>query len=256
MRCLTCGSPVHPGWYTCRGCGAELRSQRPRSAARALPALPRASAMSAIQRAAARAGEHVRTLRMPALQIRAPRISTPHIGAPRIGTARLSSGLVPVLGMLVVLLAVGALALASSAASARAEAARAQEAERVATERLAAVQAMASGAEQARGDASSAAQQAEASVSKTVAERDELARRLDAATKDATAIQAKLMQATASAEQQTALVGQQRQQLRVLTECLSGTLVAVEFGRSGRWSSADRALEAVKDSCTAARALL
>jgi len=164
--------------------------------------------------------------------------------------------MVPVLGVLVVLLAVGALALASSAASARAEAGRAREAERVATERLATVQAMASGAEQARGDANSAAQQAEASVSKTVAERDELARRLDAATKDAAAVQAKLTQVSATAEQQTALVGQQRQQLRVLTECLSGTLVAVEFGRSGRWSSADRALDAVKDSCTAARALL
>ena len=72
----------------------------------------------------------------------------------------------------------------------------------------------ASGAEQARGDAASAALQAEASVSKTVAERDDAKRRLDAATKDLEALQAKLTQATSTAEQQTALVAAQKQQVR------------------------------------------
>ncbi len=156
--------------------------------------------------------------------------------------------------------AVGAFALALVLATmlgvARSDASRARAGEAAANAKLAELQSAVSGADQARATLQTAAQQAQASASSVAGERDSLRKQLDDSAKELTELQAKLTSVQATADQQTVLATQQKQQVRVLTECLSGTLVAVEFGRSGRWSSADRALEAVKDSCTAARALL
>ncbi|MBM4410629.1 MAG: hypothetical protein FJ037_04770 [Chloroflexi bacterium] len=44
-------------------------------------------------------------------------------------------------------------------------------------------------------------------------------------------------------------------QIRALTECLNGTAVALQFGRTDAWDPADRALAAVAAACADAKAL-
>lgn len=271
MRCPECGSPVHPNWDSCRGCGAALDGLKGRPVAWALPTVPRP-----VTEGAKRAAERVRKIQAPSfsaprLALRAvPRPSRPGGGAGSLGRAWWTSraqfsmpamsgvrGFVaPAAALVAVLALLLAAVFAASAANARVEARQAREAEQAAGAKLTELQSAVTGAEQARGELQSAAQTAQASASSVASERDDAKKRLEAASKDLTELQAKLTSVTATAEQQTALAAQQKQQVRVLTECLSGTLVAIEFGRSGRWSSADRALDAVKDSCTAARALL
>ena len=271
MRCPECGSPVHPNWDSCRGCGAALEGLKGRPAGWVLPTMPRP-----VTEGAKRAVERVRNIQGPSfstprLALRAlPRSSRLGGGAGSLGRALSASraqfampamsGARRFVAPAAVFVAVAALlfaaVFAAAAADARAEARQAREAEQAVGAKLTELQSAVAGAEQTRGALQSAAQTAQASASSVAAERDAANQRLDAAAKDLAELQAKLTSVTATAEQQTALAGQQKQQVRVLTECLSGTLVAVEFGRSGRWSSADRALDAVKDSCTAARALL
>ncbi len=60
-------------------------------------------------------------------------------------------------------------------------------------------------------------------------------------------------EASAKAEKETAERIERR--IQALSECLNGTAVALQFGRTGAWDPADRALAAVSAACVDARAL-
>jgi septal ring factor EnvC (AmiA/AmiB activator) len=146
------------------------------------------------------------------------------------------------------------LLLAGAVGAARLDASRAHASEAAVTKQLSDLKAAASGADQARAALQTSAQQAQQNASSVTSQRDDLQKKLDDASKQLTEVQTKLTTAEASVTEQTKLTGLQKQQIKALSDCLSGTQVAIEFGRSGRWNSADLALQTIAASCTAAKA--
>lgn len=68
-----------------------------------------------------------------------------------------------------------------------------------------------------------------------------------------TALEAELAAAEAAALDQEELVAAQTSRIEALSECLSGTQVALQFARDGLMGPADRAMEAVAVACFEAR---
>ena len=262
MRCPNCGSPVHPAWTSCRGCGASLEALKSPAIAWAMPT------PKPLFEGARRAFERVTST--PALRVSAPKVRAPRIAIPagaasaasrvtattaRLGWSapQLRAWLVPVL----LVAAVGAFALvivlAGAVGAALLDAARAHASTAESTKQLADLKAAMTSADQARVTLQTTAQQAQTNVSSITSQRDDLQKKLDDTSKQITEVQAKLTTAESTANEQTKLTGLQKQQIKALSDCLSGTQVAVEFGRSGRWNSADLALQTVAASCTAAK---
>ncbi|RLT27512.1 MAG: zinc ribbon domain-containing protein [Chloroflexi bacterium] len=259
MRCPNCGSPVHPAWTSCRGCGASLEALKAPAIAWAMPT------PKPLFEGARRAFERAKS---PTPQVDASKVHVPEMAIPAgaasaasrmtASTARLGwsapqlrAWLVPVLLVAAVGAFALALVLAGAVGAARLDATRAHAAANESAQQLADVKAAMTSADQARVALQTSAQQAQQSAT---SQRDDLQKKLDDASKQITDVQAKLTTAESTANEQTKLAGLQKQQIKVLSDCLSGTQVAIEFGRSGRWNSADLALSTIAASCTAAKA--
>lgn len=69
-------------------------------------------------------------------------------------------------------------------------------------------------------------------------------------------LEAKVTQIEAALKEAQATSTQRQQEIRTLSNCLNGTAVALAFGKTGRWSSAELAITAVESACKASEPLL
>ncbi len=91
----------------------------------------------------------------------------------------------------------------------------------------------------------------------TAQERSQAAAEASAATAAGEIARLQEQVKTAEANAKTAMEAADRatRRIQALTECLNGTTVALQFGRTDAWGPADRALAAVSAACADARAL-
>lgn len=68
-------------------------------------------------------------------------------------------------------------------------------------------------------------------------------------------LRGQVKEAEASAATAQEATDRATRRIRALTECLNGTTVALQFGRTDAWDPADRALAAVAAACADAKAL-
>jgi len=234
--CRLCGADIVPAtrsaarsaWLDAlREAPARLRAWRPRMVA---PALPSLSSLASLSR------PWVSSLRGVTRSLAAPRVRQ---RAAVAGVAILVVALAAMLGR----------ASASGDGSAGGALAAAQ---RAVTERDAKIASL-EGTIATGAKAQSALQTSvQSAQQESVTMRD--AR--DSAAQQVTALEAKVRETEASLKDAQALTSKQRQDLRILSTCLNGTAVALAFGRTGRWPSADVALAAVADACAASTPLL
>lgn len=230
MNCANCGALLHPTADFCRACGLDV----PRAPHTSTPRFQGLGGLRAMRLPAA-----------PALH--APRVAMPAMPAlPRLPRRVLAiGGVVAVAVVAVVLIASvavagaqdgGALAAARSALSGR-------------DTKIASLEATIASNTQAQ-------QSLQTSVQSAQQEKAVLTSQRDASQKQVTTLETKVKDAETTLQTQQALTTKQQQQLKTLSTCLNGTAVALAFGRSGRWASADLALSAVADACKASEALL
>lgn len=227
MRCPECGRPLHPMHAECDFCGAASPLARPNGLDQAVERTRTAAAGVLTQARGMRL-----SLPRPSAGSRIP-----HVERPSGRVLMLFGGLALVALFVVLLITMprGPAQAEVDAAQASAAASNAKQAELQAT--LDAAQQRLHGIEAAQGRT-----QAAAETRATTAETEAKGLRDQVKKAEASATTAK--EATDRAEHR----------IQALNECLTGTTVAMQFGRTNSWSAADRALAAVSAACTEARA--
>lgn len=233
MNCAECGRPLHPLHAECDFCGAASPLGRPNGLEQAVERT-RAAATGVLTQA--------RGLRLalprPPRASAGPRVpQIPRLGRPsgRVLAILGGAALIAFVALILVTMPGGASKSELAAAQSSAAASSAKQAELQAA--LDATQQRLKDLEAAQGRA-----QAEAETRATTAETEAKGLR-EQVTKAAAETKA-AKEATTRAEQR----------IQSLNECLTGTSVAMQFGRANSWGSADRALAAVAAACADARA--
>lgn len=243
MRCPECGAAADARWDACRACGSRLpRPKTPTLDARVTQA--GAAVMPALRRA--RGSVRTPAVRLPALNsgftASAPRLGRVWNFAPRNAWQMAAVGLALLSLVLLALLMRERMA----ASDARAEAS-------TLSSQLTTAQTSAQGAS---GDAEALRKQAldaAAAGQAATKERDAARADLAAAQRSVQQAQADLEAARTTIAERDTTIGTQRTALSALSDCLGGTSVAIEFGRRGNWSAADRSLAAVASQCSVAQ---
>ena len=279
MKCASCGAAVHPAADFCGVCGGDA----PRAEASSAPRLSGMGLTGIGASVAARfaALRNVRipgasSVRLPSLSARpargsgdagrsrgterrdtsgtsggsaaAMRASAPAIAMPRVSQRALGITGSAVAGIVIALLLANAALGADDGSTAR-ELAAAKTAIEQRDAKIAALEGTVATNTQMQSALQSSAQS-------TTRQNDILKTERDSATQEVTALEAKLQQTETSLKGTQATITKQTADLRTLSSCLNGTSVALAFGRSGRWSSADLALGAVAAACKASESLL
>lgn len=222
MTCEQCGKPVHPMRALCDFCGAEAPAMQP----------------SSLGQAVARTRD-VATNTWA--QARGVHLSLPR--RPRSLLAARPSRVLAVLACTGLAAAVVLLVVTRSSAGSDTDTARAAAETNVA--RQAELQAAFDTAQQRLRDIEATQGRAQAAAEARVATAEgEVNRLRDQVTK-----------AEASAKAEKEAVERIGRRVQALTECLNGTNVALQFGRTDAWDPADRALAAVSAACADARSL-
>ena len=235
MKCTECGRPLHPMHTECDFCGAASPLGRPNGLEQAVERT-RAAATGVLTQARG-------------LRVALPRPSRPS-GRPRVTVPRVPSLGRPSGAILVViggaaLVALFALILVTQPSGAsETELAAAQSSAAASVAKQAELQAALDATQQRLKDleAAQGRTQAEVEARATAAETEAKSLREQVTTAAAETKAAK--EATARAEQR----------VQSLSECLTGTTVAMQFARANSWGPADRALAAVSAACSDARA--
>lgn len=229
MNCDDCGKPLHPMRAQCDFCGAASPFAQPNGLDLALERT-RAAATGVLTQA--------RGLRFA--------LPVPSVHAPKSDLALPSSRVLAMLGGrgLVVLLAVVVAVSVSGGGPSQTEVDSAQ------------ASAAASGIRQAELQTALDAAQTrvkdlEAAQARTQAEADTHA---TAAETEAKGLREQVKKAEAAATTSKEATDRAERRAQALSECLTGTTVAMQFGRPNSWSAADRALQAVAGACSEARA--
>lgn len=274
MKCTSCGAAVHPAADFCGVCGGDAPRPEASSA-------PRLSGMGGIGLPGVAAGlaalRNVRipgasSVRLPSFPARAARnsstarpggserraasggsaavvrASAPSIAMPSVSQRALVIAGAAVAGIVIALLLVNAALGADDGSTARQLAAA-----KTAIEQRDAKIAALEGTVATNTQMQSALQSSSQSTKK---ENDILKTERDSSKQEVTALEAKLKQTEASLKDSQAAVTKQTADLKTLSSCLNGTSVALAFGRSGRWPSADLALGAVAAACKTSESLL
>lgn len=232
MNCAECGRPLHPMHAECDFCGAASPLGRPNGLEQAVERT-RAAATGVLTQAR---GLRLAIPRPPRLAGGSRVAPVPSLGRPsgRLLAALGGAALVAVFALILATMPSGASEAELAAAQASAAASSAKQAELQTT--LDAAQKRLSDLETAQGR-TQAETQARVATAETEAKslRDQL-------TKSAAETKA-AKEATDRAEQR----------VQSLSECLTGTGVALQFGRANSWGAADRALAAVSAACADAR---
>lgn len=226
MKCASCGAAVHPAADFCGVCGGDAPRPKASSA-------PRLSGIEFPDVAAGLAG----------LRTSAPAVSMPGVSRRMLAIA--GAG---VAGIVIALLLVNA-ALGADDGSAARQLAAAKTAIEQRDAKIAALEGTVATNTQMQSALQSSAQG-------TKKENDVLKGERDSAKQEVTALEAKLKQTETSLKDAQTTVTKQTADLKTLAGCLNGTSVALAFGRSGRWPSADLALGAVAAACKASEPLL
>lgn len=236
MKCAECGRPLHPSRAECDFCGAASPLGRPNGLEQAVER-SRAAAIGVLTQAR---GLRLALPRPPQTAARPhvpnlPRV--PHLDRPsgRVLGVIGSAALIALVALILVTMPSGASESELAAAQSSAAASSAKQAELQTA--LDATQQRLKDIEAAQGR-TQAETQARASAAET-----ELKGLREQVTKAAAETKA-AKEATTRAEQR----------IQSLNECLTGTTVAMQFGRANSWGPADRALAAVSAACSDARA--
>lgn len=230
MNCAECGRPLHPMHIECDFCGAASPLGRPNGLEQAVERT-RAAATGVLTLA--------RGLRLTVPRLR------PSAGAPRMPRLGRPSGLVlAVLGGAAIV-AVVALSLVTSPSGA-------SESELAAAQSSVA----ASGAKQVELQTALDVAQKRLSDLEVVHGRiqAEVETRATAAETEAKSLREQVTKAAAESKAAKEATTRAEQRIQSLNECLTGTMVAMQFGRANSWGPADRALAAVSAACADARA--
>lgn len=230
MNCANCSALLHPTAEFCRVCGVDVPRTPDAST-------PRFQGLGGL-----------RAMRLP--DVAGPRI--PHVALPALTAMPRVSRRVLIAGGVVVACVVAAVLLASAARAGAQNGgalAAAQSALSGRDTKIASLDATIASNAQAQ-------QSLQTSLQSAQQEKAVLTSQRDASQKQVTSLEAKVKDTDATLATQQALTTKQQQQLKTLSTCLNGTAVALAFGRSGRWPSADLALSAVADACKASEALL
>ncbi len=247
MKCVNCGAAVHPAADFCRICGADA----PPRATSSRIALPPGAARVSQQFAAAidRVRDRASSMSRPS-----PRLALSGgpgaLAVPRISRRSTVLAAGAVAGLIVMLLLVRT-ALASAENGGALDAARnalSGQNARIATLE-AKVAADAQAHQQQQGALQAQLQTAQQQGATLKGERD-------SSKQQVTALDAKIKDLEETLKTQQTLTTKQQADLKTLSTCLNGTSVALAFGKTNRWSSADVALNSVKDACKAAEPLL
>lgn len=235
MNCAECGRPLHPMHAECDFCGATSPLGHPNSLEQAVERT-RAAATGVLTQAR---GLRLALPRLPRWPAR-PRL--PH--APRI--ERPSGRALAVLGGGAALIALFlVLAMSIPRGPAQAEVDAAQAAATASNMKQAELQAALDAAQQRLNDL-------EAAQGRTQAEGEA---RATAGETEMKGLREQVAQAEASAKASKDAADLAGRRVQALTECLNGTNVALQFGRTNAWDPADRALAAVSAACADAKAL-
>lgn len=226
MKCTECGRPLHPLRPVCDFCGAEAPSSRV-DALRWLVERARETGTSAAGRA--------RILRKPGIP---PRVS-------RRGLIAVGLSLAALLIALAVMTLGRGRSEPDTAASPTPDsgALRASIVE-ARTKEEALLTALDAAGQQIR-ELQAAQERSRAAADASTA----------TAFGEITRLQEQVKTAQASAKTAQEAVDRATRRIQALTECLNGTTVALQFGRTDAWGPADRALAAVSAACADARAL-
>lgn len=168
---------------------------------------------------------------------------------PRISSRTALAASAAVVGLLLALVLVRVAFGASDAARAERELTAARDAITQRDAKIASLEGVVATGNQAQGELQNVAKTAQEQGAATARERDEAQQRVSQ-------LESRLMETQGKLTDLEKKSAQQTQELKSLASCLNGTAVALAFGRTNRWSSADVALAAVADACKASEALL
>lgn len=239
MNCRECGRPLHPMRDECDFCGADSPFARPNRLDLAVER-SRAAAIGLLTQAR---GLRLAPPRSPRLAPR-PGSTMPHLGRPSGRAITILGGvtLVALVALVFVLMPWGMSQSDLEAAQAELEAAQAS--------------AAASDAKQA--ELRTALDVARKRLSDTEAARGRMQAEVEAraasAETEVKALREQVTKSAAEAKSAKESATRAEQRIQSLSECLSGTTVALQFGRANSWGPADRALAAVSAACADARA--
>jgi FtsZ-binding cell division protein ZapB len=278
VRCEYCGVPVLPDWDYCRACGADLTHDANAASGRGhlrsrLSLRPLRGRLAGRWRSRARSGRLAELLRLVGHACAAvPSRIRPRgpgrgwtVTTPRWPRERTLLMLAVTTTLVAALIAVSIewSAARRTLAETRASLAQARVAADAATA-AAARRARTRSVLQATIDAGTTAQTALENEAQAAQQRAEALQRtsydaqtqLEAATTQVAALQERVRSLQDDLDQADAHSAVLQHDINVLTQCLDGQLVAMQFGRNGYWSSTDRALAAVADACAEAQKLL
>ena len=250
MKCESCGAAIHSAADFCRVCGTDAppraESSTPRlrgiDSLRALvPAMPSRAPRQA--RSARRSGS---VAPEAALHLPASALSALRVPAVSRRALMVAGAVAAVIAIALVLVNIDTGA-PPDVTGRELAAARQTIAERDA--KLASLEGTLATNTQAQSALQTSAQQ-------TQQANDTLRQERDAAQQQVKALEVKVTQTEASLKEQLTLTTLQQNNLSTLSSCLNGTAVALAFGRTERWNSADLALNAVAGACKAAEPLL